>query len=70
LLEVAPEVHPVIERIADDTRRGRAEAYVDGGIHIVHGLMACAPHVAILTCKGSKADEEWALATWRSLRNG
>jgi hypothetical protein len=35
----------------------------------VHGLVAQAPHVAILTCKGKRSDEAWALATWRSLRN-
>ena len=70
LLAVAPEAHPVIARIVEDSRRGRAEMYDDDDIHIVHGLMAAAPHVGILTCKGSIADEAWALATWRSLRNG
>lgn len=69
LLEVAVPVHPVIASFADDNRRGRAEAYDDGSVRIIHGLMASAPQVAILTCKGSSADEEWALATWRSLRN-
>lgn len=68
LLAVAPEHHPVIDRIADDTRCGRAEAYDDDDVHVVHGLMAAAPHVAIMTCKGTPADEAWALATWRSLR--
>jgi hypothetical protein len=68
LLAVAPERHPVIERIADDARCGRAEAYEDDGIHVVHGLMAVAPNVAIMTCKGTPDDEAWALATWRSLR--
>ncbi|HWO23415.1 MAG TPA: hypothetical protein VNO30_31960 [Kofleriaceae bacterium] len=69
LLAVAPEAHPVLERLASRDHRGRAEVTDDGDIHIVHGLMARAPHVAILTCKGARADEEWALATWRSLRN-
>lgn len=68
LLAVAPERHPVIARLADGTRRGRAEAYDDGGIRVVHGLVADAPQVAILTCKGAPSDEPWALATWRSLR--
>jgi len=70
LLAIAPEAHPVIERLADGDRRGRAEVTDDGDVHLVHGLMACAPHVAILTCKGATSDEAWALATWRSLRNG
>jgi hypothetical protein len=70
LLDVAPEKHAVIARISDDVRRGRAEAYDEDDVHVVHGLMAVAPHVAILTCKGAVADEPWALATWRSLRNG
>jgi hypothetical protein len=68
LLGVAPERHAVIARFTDDARRGRAEAYDDDDVHVVHGLMTCAPHVAILTCKGG--DEAWALATWRSLRRG
>ena len=69
LLAVAPERHPVLERIADDTRCGRAEAYDDDdGVRILCGLMTTAPHVAILTCKGTAADEPWMLATWRSLR--
>lgn len=68
LLAVAPEQHPVLERITDDDRRGRAEVYDEGEVHIVHGLMAAAPEVAILTCKGKHTDEAWALATWRSLR--
>ncbi len=66
LLAVAPEKHPVIARLTDGPRRGRAEAFVEDGTPIVIGLVAHAPHVAILTCKGG--DEEWALATWRSLR--
>lgn len=68
LLAVAPEHHPVIARIDEDTRCGRAEAYDDEDVHIVHGLMASAPNVAIMTCKGTQDDEAWALATWRSLR--
>jgi hypothetical protein len=69
LLDVAAPVNPVVERIAEPRRCGRAEVYDDGNLHVIHGLMACAPHVAILTCKGEKSDEAWALATWRSLRN-
>lgn len=68
LLAIAPEQHPVIERIAEDERHGRAEVYDEGEVHIVHGLMASAPEVAIMTCKGARADEAWALATWRTLR--
>lgn len=68
LLEVAPPRHPVIERAADGDRHARAEAYDEDDVHIVHGLVAIAPHVAIVTCKGSAADELWALATWRSVR--
>ena len=70
LLEIAPPRHPVIERLAVGARRGRAEAYDEGDVHIVHGLVAIAPHVAIVTCQGTPGDEAWALATWRSLRNG
>lgn len=66
LLAAAPEVHPVIERLADGTRRGRAEAHTDGDVRIVIGLVTDAPHVGILTCKGG--DDAWALATWKSLR--
>lgn len=68
LLDIAPERHPVIARVTEAARRGRAEAYDEGDVHIVHGLMASPPEVAILTCKGARADEPWALATWRSLR--
>jgi hypothetical protein len=68
LLDVAPPLHPVIERLSDGGRRGRAEAYDADGVHVVHGLVASAPHVAILTCKGAERDQPWALATWRSLR--
>jgi len=66
LLAVAPEKHPVIARFSDGSQRGRAEAFDDEDVHVVIGLMAHAPHVGILTCKGG--DEAWALATWRSLR--
>ena len=68
LLAVAPERHPVIARLAEGERRGRAEAHDEGDIHVVYGLVASSPHVAILTCKGAASDEPWALATWRSLR--
>ncbi len=68
LLAVAPEHHPVIARVDEAARCGRAEAYDDDGVRIVHGLMTAAPNVAIMTCKGSPDDEAWALATWRSLR--
>jgi hypothetical protein len=66
LLAVAPEKHPVIARFSDGSQRGRAEAFDDDEVRVVIGLMAQAPHVGILTCKGG--DDEWALATWRSLR--
>lgn len=69
LLDVAAPLHPVVARIEEANRRGRAEVYDEGSVHVVHGLVASAPHVAILTCKGTASDEEWALATWRSLRN-
>jgi hypothetical protein len=68
LLAIAPEHHPVIARLADGARHGRAEASDEGGQRVVHGLVAVAPRVAILTCKTSPRDEPWALATWRSLR--
>jgi hypothetical protein len=67
LIEVAPSLHPVIERAAEGERHARAEAYQEDDVHIVHGLVATAPYVAILTCKGRATDEAWALATWRSL---
>lgn len=70
LLDIAPETHVVLERVSEETRCGRAEAYDEGDVHVVHGLMTAAPEIAILTCKGTQADEPWALATWRSLRNG
>lgn len=65
LLAVAPERHPVLERIAEPDRHGRAEAYEEDGVPIIIGLMTRAPHVGILTVKGGTQD--WALATWRSL---
>jgi hypothetical protein len=68
LIDIAPPLHPVIERMSDGARRGRAEAHDEDAIRIVHGLVAVAPYVAILTCKGAARDEPWALATWRSLR--
>jgi hypothetical protein len=69
LLEVAPERHKVVARFEDGARHGRAEAHYDSGFHIVYGLVACAPHVAILTCQGNPTDEPWALATWRTLKH-
>lgn len=68
LLAVAPEVHPVVERSAVGPRHARAEAFDDGDVHFVYGLVAHAPHVAIMTCRGAPSDEAWALAVWRSLR--
>lgn len=65
LLAVAPEHHPVIARIEEPERHGRVEAYEENGTPIAICLMASAPHVGILTCKGGT--QEWALATWRSL---
>ena len=70
LLAVAPEKHAVIERVDDAARCGRAEAYDEGDVHVVHGLMVAAPGIAIVTCKAAREDEPWALATWRSLRRG
>ena len=68
LLAIAPERHAVIDRFDDGTRIGRAEAHTEDHVRVVHGLVVIAPEVAVLTCKGSLADEAWALATWRSLR--
>lgn len=68
LIAIAQERHPVIERITEADRVGRAEVYDEDDVHIVHGLVASAPHIAILTCKGRRDDQPWALATWRSLR--
>ncbi|HEY5951949.1 MAG TPA: hypothetical protein VIV40_40915 [Kofleriaceae bacterium] len=68
LLAVAPERYEVIERLVEDHRHGRAEAFDQDGTAIVIGLMCTAPHVGILTCKGGTRD--WALATWRSLQHG
>lgn len=69
LLAVAPERHPVIERLVEGDRRGRAEAHEVDDVRVVYGLMACAPHVGLVTCKGPAGDDAWALATWRSLRH-
>jgi hypothetical protein len=66
LLAVAPERHPVIARLSDGSRRGRAEAYDEENMHVVIGLVTDAPEVGILTCKG--ADDAWSLEVWRSLR--
>ncbi len=68
LLAVAAPTNPVIDRFSDGARCGRAEVSDEDYTHIIHGLVAQAPHVAILTLKGTKADEAWALKTWRSLR--
>jgi hypothetical protein len=68
LLAIAPERHAVIDRFTDGARVGRAEAHTEDHVRVIHGLVAVAPEVAVLTCKGSLADEAWALATWRSLR--
>jgi hypothetical protein len=69
LIDAIAARHPVIELAADGARHARAEAYDEDDVHIVHGLVAAAPHVAIVTCKGKLSDEAWGLATWRSLRN-
>lgn len=66
LLAVAPEKYEVVERLVDGNRHGRAEAFVDNETPVVIGLMADAPNVGILTCKGGT--REWALSTWRSLQ--
>ena len=66
--DLAPAQHPIIATLDEGRRRGRAEAYDEGEVHVVHGLVAAAPEVAILTCKGALTDEPWALATWRGLR--
>jgi len=68
LLDVADPVHPLLDRFTDGDRCGRAEVSDEDFTHIVHGLVTQAPHVAILTIKGNKSDEAWALKTWRSLR--
>lgn len=68
LLAVAPEQHPVVDRFVDGPRHGRAEVHEEDDVHVVHGLVAHAPHVAIVTLKGSARDRAWALATWRSVR--
>jgi hypothetical protein len=58
----------VLDRFDDGARCGRAEVSDEDGVHIVHGLIAQAPDIAILTLKGTLADEAWALQTWRTLR--
>ncbi len=68
LLAIAPELHTVIARIADGPRRGRAESHAVDAIHVTVGLVAQAPHVAILTAKAHEPATDWALAIWRSLR--
>jgi len=68
LVDAAPPLHPVIERLDDGARRGRAEAHDEDDVHVVHGMVAVAPQVAMVTCRGAAADHAWALATWRSLR--
>ncbi|TMQ13853.1 MAG: hypothetical protein E6J90_27805 [Deltaproteobacteria bacterium] len=67
LLDVAPARHPVIERVVDGARHGRAEAYETDGLCVVYGLVAIAPHVVIVTCRASERDPAWGLALWRSL---
>jgi hypothetical protein len=67
LLAAAPERHPVVERFIQGTAHGRAEAYDEDHLRVVVGLIADAPHVAILTCRCSPADQAWALAIWRGL---
>jgi hypothetical protein len=68
LLAVAPEAHPVVERISTGDLRGRAETFVDDDVHVLIGLVAQAPHVGILTCKSNAADDTWARTMWKSLR--
>jgi hypothetical protein len=69
LLAVAPERHPVFDRFTAGNVHGRVEAFTEDHKRVVVGLVADAPHVAILTCKGGAADEAWAVAAWRSLRH-
>jgi len=68
LIAVAAERYPVIDRFVDGDRHGRAEATDDGDVHVVHGLVAHAPQVMIVTCKGPRSAQPWMLATWKSLR--
>jgi hypothetical protein len=67
LLAVAPERFPVIDQLAEGARAGRAEAHDEDHARVIHGVMIEAPEIAIATLKGTRADEPWALATWRSL---
>jgi hypothetical protein len=68
LLAVAPPVHPVVEERSEGTCRARVEIHEESGVKVVIGLVADAPHVAILTCKDAIGDAAWALDAWRSLR--
>jgi hypothetical protein len=68
LLAVAPPRYPVIEHTTEPDRHARAEMYTEDHTHVVHGLVAMAPHVAIFTFRGDARDHAWALATWRTLR--
>ena len=69
LLAIAEPQHAIIEQLVDGARRGRIEAHDEADVHMVTGLIASAPHVAILTFKVTPKDQAWALATWRSLRH-
>ena len=68
LLAVAPPRYPVIEHTTDPDRHARAEMYTEDHVHVVHGIVAMAPHVAIFTFRGDARDHDWAVATWRTLR--
>jgi len=67
LLAIAPERFEVIDRFAESGRAGRAEAHDEDHARVIHGIVVAAPEIAIVTLKGARADEPWALATWRSL---
>ena len=67
LLDVAPEAFPVIARVDEGGRRGRAEREDRDTQMTIHAVMARAPHVVLATLRGAPADEPWALAAWRSL---
>jgi hypothetical protein len=68
LLAVAPERFAVVDRFEDGRHVGRAEAHDEDHARVIHGIVVEAPEIAIATLKCSRADEPWALATWRSLR--
>lgn len=68
LLAIAPAATTVLATEVSGTRHARADATTASGIHSVIGIVADAPHVAILTCRSEHADPAWALALWRSLR--